>query len=103
MFVHEDVYDEFMRKLVARTARMVIGDFRDENVDIGPMVTLAHMNRVLEYIRIGRDVDKATLVHGGERVQMAGELGKGYFLSPAIFSDCTDDMTIVREEVFGMV
>jgi betaine-aldehyde dehydrogenase len=59
------------------------------------------MHKVLGYIARGR-AEGARLVIGGARVT-DGELGKGYFVSPAIFDDCRDDMTIVREEIFGPV
>jgi betaine-aldehyde dehydrogenase len=59
------------------------------------------MHKVLGYIARGR-AEGARLLIGGARVT-DGELGKGYFVSPAIFDGCRDDMTIVREEIFGPV
>ena len=43
------------------------------------------------------------MVYGGERVTPSAELAGGYYLTPCILSNCTDDMTVVREEVFGSV
>jgi betaine-aldehyde dehydrogenase len=57
------------------------------------------MKKVQEYIRVGQEDDRATLLYGGKRI--AGT--EGYFLEPAIFSECNDEMRIVREEIFGMV
>ena len=70
----------------------------DIETDIGPMVNQKQLDKVLKYIAIGREQDKATLVYGGERCE-----GDGYFVSPAIFIDCHDQMQIVRDEVFGML
>jgi betaine-aldehyde dehydrogenase len=59
------------------------------------------MHKVLGYIARGR-AEGARLLIGGARV-IDGELGKGYFVGPAIFDGCRDDMSIVREEIFGPV
>jgi betaine-aldehyde dehydrogenase len=59
------------------------------------------MQKVLSYIERGR-AEGARLVIGGTRVT-AGALARGYFVAPTIFDDCRDDMTIVREEIFGPV
>ncbi|WP_446914224.1 aldehyde dehydrogenase family protein, partial [Klebsiella pneumoniae] len=60
-----------------------------------------HMQRVLGYIERGR-AEGAELATGGSRVEVPGCEG-GYFVEPTIFSGCRDDMTIVREEIFGPV
>ena len=48
-------------------------------------------------------VQGANVVYGGERVTSSAELAGGYYLTPCILSECTDGMTVVREEVFGGV
>jgi betaine-aldehyde dehydrogenase len=60
-----------------------------------------HMDRVLGFIAAGM-AEGARLSYGGERVDVA-PLDRGNFVRPAVFSDCTDDMSIVREEIFGPV
>jgi len=100
VFVHESIHDEFVKQLIDATSKLVIGDPMDKSTQIGPMVAKDHMEKVMNYIDIGKNDDNATLVYGGESI--LGDTG-GYFLSPAIFTDCTDDMRIVKEEVFGMV
>jgi betaine-aldehyde dehydrogenase len=59
------------------------------------------MHKVLKYIARGR-AEGARLLIGGHRVT-SGNLGKGYFVAPAVFDECRDDMAIVREEIFGPV
>ena len=59
------------------------------------------MKKVLAYIEKGKS-EGATLVCGGERYT-EGDCAKGYYVRPTIFDDCTDDMTIVKEEIFGPV
>ena len=103
VFVHESQMDDFVRKLVERTKKLRIGDPMDPRTDIGPMAHEQQMEKTLSHIDIGKK-EGATLLYGGTRVKdLPNGLKDGYFLLPAIFTDCTDDMTIVHEEIFGMV
>ncbi|WP_062112410.1 betaine-aldehyde dehydrogenase [Aureimonas sp. AU40] len=101
VFVHEDVREAFLEKLAARTRAMVVGDPTDPATQVGALISEAHMHKVLSYIEEGRR-EGARLVAGGERV-VEGTLGKGFFVRPAIFDACSDEMRIVREEIFGPV
>lgn len=101
VFVHRKVRDAFLKKLKARTEAMVIGDPLDPATQMGALISPAHMEKVLGYIALG-ERQGARLLTGGQRV-MAGRLGNGAFVQPTIFTDCTDDMDIVREEIFGPV
>lgn len=109
VYVHESIYDEFISKLIVETEKLNIGNPNDMNVDIGPMISKEHMEKVLRYIDIGVNEDGATLVYGGERLYNGNDgddgnvLSNGNFLSPAIFINCHDEMRIVKEEVFGML
>jgi len=75
----------------------VIGDPRDDDTSIGPMVSEAQMNIVLGYLDKGR-AEGARLVCGGERLDR-----DGFYIAPTVFADVTDDMTIAQEEIFGPV
>ena len=101
VFVHTSVKAAFLERLLRRAAAMRIGDPMDPQTQIGPLVSEQHMLKVLNYIDRGR-AEGARLLLGGNRVT-AGGLDRGYFVAPAIFDDCRDDMTIVREEIFGPV
>ena len=101
VFVHRSIKAAFLEKLTARVARMVIGDPLDPATHVGALISRAHMDKVLGYIEQGKS-EGARLVMGGERLT-SGALAHGHFVSPAIFDACTDDMTIVREEIFGPV
>ena len=72
-----------------------------QNPDMGPLVSKEHMEKVLQYIATGQE-EGATLVCGGNRYTK-GNCPKGYFVEPTIFTDCTSQMTIVKEEIFGPV
>lgn len=101
VFVQRSVLPAFLAKLKARTEAMVTGDPLDPATHVGALISTDHMEKVLGYIDKGR-AEGATLVTGGGRANVAG-LETGAFVTPTVFADCTDDMTIVREEIFGPV
>jgi betaine-aldehyde dehydrogenase len=101
VFVHRSLKAAFLERLLARTAKMVIGDPQDPATHVGALISRDHMAKVLAYIEKGR-AEGAVLLCGGEAVTQ-GALAKGNFVSPAVFDGCTDQMTIVREEIFGPV
>ncbi len=101
VFVHASIRDAFLEKLVARTEKMVIGDPLDLATQVGSLISAGHMAKVMGYIEAGVAAG-ATLITGGERLT-GGAFDRGHFVSPAIFTDCTDAMSIVREEIFGPV
>ena len=100
ILIEASIKEAFVNRLVERANAMTIGNPL-ENPDLGPVITEDHMNRVLAYIQSGLD-EGATLRCGGERY-IEGECKNGYFIKPTVFDNCTPDMKIVREEIFGPV
>lgn len=100
ILVEESFADTFIKRLAERANAITLGNPL-ENPDMGPVVSESQMNKILGYVKKGVE-EGATLVCGGERYT-EGECAKGYFVRPTIFADCTDDMTIVKEEIFGPV
>ncbi len=100
IIIEESIKDKFVARLAERANAMTLGNGL-ENPDMGPLVSEAHMNTVLKYIETAK-AEGATCVCGGYRYT-EGECAKGYFVRPTIFDNCTPDMTIVKEEVFGPV
>jgi betaine-aldehyde dehydrogenase len=101
VFVHEEIYDAFLEGVCRRVGDMVIGNPLDENTHVGSLISEAHLHKVMDYIDKGVQ-EGAKLLIGGRRVNDAG-LARGAFMEPAVFAECTDDMVIVREEIFGPV
>jgi betaine-aldehyde dehydrogenase len=101
VFVHSSIKAAFLERLVKRVSAMRVGDPMDPATQVGALVSEQHMQKVLSYIDRGR-AEGARLLIGGNRVT-AGGLDKGYFVAPAVFDNCRDDMGIVREEIFGPV
>ncbi|MCU1644975.1 MAG: aldehyde dehydrogenase [Nocardia sp.] len=100
LFVHEDIYEEFVPKLVEHFGELVVGAPLDENTDVSCMISARQGERVLAYIEAGR-AEGARILHGGRRVEVPG-CPAGYFIEPTIF-EATNDMTIAQEEIFGPV
>jgi betaine-aldehyde dehydrogenase len=100
IIVEKSIHEKFVKRLAERANAITIGDPL-KNPDMGPLVSKGHMETVLKYIEIGKK-EGATLACGGERIT-DGEYAKGYFVRPTIFDNCTPDMTIVKEEIFGPV
>lgn len=101
VFVHRTIRDRFLERLAARTRAMVIGDPLDPATHVGALVSEAHLAKVLGYIEAGRREGARVLV-GGERATQ-GFCAGGLFVTPTIFEGCRDDMSIVRDEIFGPV
>ncbi|PAU52522.1 betaine-aldehyde dehydrogenase [Pseudomonas sp. PIC25] len=101
VFVPRALQSRFESKVLERVRRIRLGNPLDENTNFGPLVSFAHMDSVLGYIEKGK-AEGARLICGGERVTV-GDYAKGAYVAPTVFSDCSDDMTIVREEIFGPV
>jgi betaine-aldehyde dehydrogenase len=101
VFVQQPLLAAFLDRLVERTRKLRVGDPMKPDTEIGALISAAHRDRVLSYIAAGRKAG-ARLLCGGER-PADPTLADGYFVMPTIFADCTDDMTIVREEIFGPV
>lgn len=96
-FVQESIYDEFVKRSVARSKCRKVKNPMDADCEQGPQVDQEQFDKVMEFIRIGKK-EGAKLECGGNRI---GD--KGFFIEPTVFSDVQDDMRIAKEEIFGPV
>ena len=101
VFVHRSLKTRFLDRLAERTSRIVIGDPLDESTQMGPLVSAAQSEKVLNYIAIGRQ-EGARLICGRGKARVEG-FPKGFFVLPTVFADVTDGMRIAGEEIFGPV
>ena len=99
VFIQQGVHDEVVSRLAARTESIRIGDPFDTATQMGPLVSRQHFRKVMGYMEQAKD-SNAQHVCGGEAI-MEGELAQGLYVSPAIFARCDDEMSFVRDEVFG--
>ena len=102
VFVQSGIKDAFMAQLLKRTQENIVcGDPMNPDVNFGALISKKHHDLVMGYINKGQ-AEGAVLACGGESLHPQG-CENGYFIAPTIFTDCTDDMTIVKEEIFGPV
>ncbi|MBV2355432.1 aldehyde dehydrogenase family protein [Streptomyces sp. J2-1] len=99
LFLHDDIYDTFMEKLVTAFRSIRVGSPLDPETRLGSVVSPKQGERVLKYIETGKA--EAKLITGGERVEVPGHEA-GWFIAPTIF-ETTNDSTIAQEEIFGPV
>ncbi|KAB8142248.1 aldehyde dehydrogenase family protein [Chloroflexia bacterium SDU3-3] len=100
LFVQRAVYDQVMDELVKAMREVRVGVGFDPQSQIGPLISQEQLARVAGYVRAGQDAG-AQLLAGGGRPE--GVPDGGYFLAPTVFGGATDDMAVVREEIFGPV
>ena len=102
IYVHKNVYQQFIDELKTRTEQNIIaGDPEDLNTNFGALISKQHQELVMSYIESGL-AEGATLLTGGTTLSPESA-PNGYFVAPTVFTDCNDDMTIVKEEIFGPV
>ena len=94
VFVHNTIKAAFEAKVLKRVQRIRMGDPQHADTNFGPLVSQAHMERVLGFIASGK-ADGARLLAGGERAT-AGPLAQGAYVLPTVFTDCDDAMKIVQ-------
>jgi betaine-aldehyde dehydrogenase len=102
VYVHKSVYQAFVDELKTRIENNIIaGDPLDPNVNLGALISKKHQDLVMGYINKGTE-EGATLLTGGTTLSPESA-PNGYFVAPTVFTDCSDEMTIVKEEIFGPV
>jgi alpha-ketoglutaric semialdehyde dehydrogenase len=93
------VYDALQSRLVERAEQMKLGNGLDEDVDLGPVINQAALDKIHSYTQIGKE-EGAKLLTGGE-VATGNGLDQGFFYRPTVFADVEPDMRIAQEEIFG--
>lgn len=101
VFVHRAVREAFEARVIERVARIRVGQPDDPATNFGPLASAAQLDKVLGYIESGKR-EGARLLAGGARL-IDGAFAHGQFVQPTVFTECRDEMQIVREEIFGPV
>ncbi|MFC2092342.1 aldehyde dehydrogenase family protein [Bacteroidota bacterium] len=102
LILHKDIHDEFVEMLVKRVEKLKLGYGNDPGVDVGPCASEEQRETVNKYVQIGLNEDKAKMITGGDYAK-EGDLAKGWFYKPTIFTGVTPGMRIEQEEIFGPV
>ena len=94
ILVEESIYDEFVKEFVAEVKQVSkVGDQWDESTYQGPQVSKQQYEKILSYIKLGKE-EGASVVTGGESLQQ--EKGKGFYIAPTVFTNVKDDMKICK-------
>lgn len=108
VFVPQSMKAEFEKTLLQKMKHIRMGPTMDANTNFGPLVSETHFRKVEGYLKHGVDVDKAKVLYDGkshldrlDEFPDSKDLQSGYWCPPMVFTDCSDDMKVVREEIFG--
>jgi betaine-aldehyde dehydrogenase len=101
LLVERSIYPRMLEALTAKVTRIRLGDPLNRETKMGPLVTEEHMEKVLDYIEVGKR-EGHRLIAGGGRAT-AGSLRDGFFVEPTIFADVPPASRIGQEEIFGPV
>ena len=101
LLVQDSVYEKFINALKARMEKIKIGDGFDPETEMGPLISKEHRDKVERYVNEAVK-NGANIILGGKRPDESF-LQNGFYYMPTLFRDCTEDMPIVKEEVFGPV
>jgi aldehyde dehydrogenase (NAD+) len=100
MLVQRDIYNQAVEIAAATAAKVTVGSASDEGRHIGPVVNAVQFEKIQGMIEKGIE-EGARLIAGGPGRPEG--MNRGYFIRPTVFADCNNDMTIMREEIFGPV
>ncbi|MEA2986466.1 MAG: hypothetical protein QOD94_2720, partial [Alphaproteobacteria bacterium] len=102
LFLHADIFDNFLAALAAKVAKLKIGDPLDEATDVGAIINEKQFKKVCGYIEEGMREAGSKLLFGG-LPPTTGPLAQGYFALPTVFINPANDWRLAREEIFGPV
>jgi len=97
IMVHEKVHDEFVKRFVEKANKLVVGFGADSKIDMGPIVDGRSRERIMKLAQTTID-EGAKLECGGK---IPGDMKKGFFYEPTVFTGVSREMTIFRDEIFG--
>ena len=100
LYVHDDIHDAFMERLVATARELRVGDATDFDTQVGPVISRRQYENILAAIDRAR-AEGATVLCGGGRPPGAPQ--RGHFIQPTILADVTAESNVATEEVFGPV
>lgn len=100
LYVHEDIYDTFMKKFAEVTGKLKVGDPRSS--DVGPLINSSALKTTEHFVEDARNSGMEVLV-GGKRPSLGADYEGGYFFEPTIIGDAPQDSSLFQDEIFGPV
>ena len=101
LFIQEDIYEQFIERILKRTKQIKRGNPLDSETMVGAQASKAQFDKILSYIDIGKQ-EGAEVLNGGHVEQLSDELNGGYYIQPTLLKG-TNDMRVFQEEIFGPV
>ena len=102
IFVHKDIHDEFVEKLVAKVKTFHCGWSKEDPNTVGSLIDKNSRDRLIAIAKEA-EAQGAKILTGGKAPQLEGKLANGAFLEPTVLDGVTDDMRAAKEELFGPV
>jgi aminomuconate-semialdehyde/2-hydroxymuconate-6-semialdehyde dehydrogenase len=102
IFIERPLYEKFKLAFLDEVKKLKVGDPSDDKNWLGAIVSKPHMEKILYYMELAQD-EGGKILHGGKRVQLAGEFAEGYFIEPTIIEGLPHDCRTNQEEIFGPV
>jgi aldehyde dehydrogenase (NAD+) len=103
LYVHDEVYDQVVERVVAQLETTRVGDPLLPDTMMGPVVNGRALERIIGVIDRARSEGSGKLLTGGHRLQLEGDLAGGYFIAPTVFGDVDHESELARNEIFGPV
>ena len=98
LYAEADVYDEVLAGVIDYASQLKVGPADDPETEMGPLISEAHLSRVLAAVEAGVE-EGATIATGGRRLSETD----GFFMAPTVLTSTTQRMHVVQEEIFGPV
>jgi len=97
VIVHDRIKEKFETMLIKRIKKLKLGDGLEPDTDIGPLINKAAQEKSAKYVEVGKNE--------GAKLLIGGKVPKtdGFFFAPTLFADCSVDMRIAQEEIFGPI
>jgi aminomuconate-semialdehyde/2-hydroxymuconate-6-semialdehyde dehydrogenase len=102
ILVEASIYEKFRDAFVEKVSKMKVGDPSDPKTKMGAIVSEGHMEKILSYIELAKE-EGGTILTGGKRVLLEGELAKGYYIEPTVIEGLDFACRTNQEEIFGPV
>jgi len=102
IFIQEDIFEDFKKKFVAKTKELIVGDPKDKNSFMGPLVSKEHFEKVKSCVELAKK-DKGLVLAGDEDLNLPDHLKGGYFMRPTIIDELSDCSDLQQKEIFGPV
>jgi len=102
LYVQKGIYDKFLEQFVALAKQIKVGDPKDPSTNMGALISKEHLEKIQYYVELAKQ-EGGTVVLGGDRPELEGDLKGGYFHNPTIITGLPFSCRVQQEEIFGPV